>query len=78
MAPWRAEERERVFVRFDTRPGEQSQLDWAHFGNFLGHRLYLFVLTLFYSRMRYIEFTQRQDLETLLTCVVDAFPILAA
>jgi transposase len=73
VAPWRAEERERAFVRFETAPGEQSQLDWGHFGNFLSHRLYLFVLTLCYSRMRYIEFTQRQDIETLLACMIHAF-----
>lgn len=76
LSAWRAEERERAFVRFETHPGEQSQLDWAHFGNFLGHRLYLFALTLAYSRMRYIEFTQRQDIETLLTCLVHAFHYL--
>jgi transposase len=73
VAPGRTEERERAFVRFETAPGEQSQLDWAHFGNFLSHRLYLFVLTLCFSRMRYIEFTQRQDIETLLTSMVHAF-----
>jgi hypothetical protein len=42
-------------MRFETRPGEQSQLDWAHFGSCAGHRLYAFALTLGYSRMRYVE-----------------------
>jgi transposase len=73
LSSWRVEEQERAFVRFETAPGEQCQFDWAHFGNFLGHHLYLFALTLCYSRMRYIEFTQRQDLETLLSCMVHAF-----
>ena len=76
LSGWRVEERERAFVRFETAPGEQSQFDWAHFGNFLNHHLYLFALTLCYSRMRYIEFTQRQDLETLLRCLVYAFHYL--
>jgi hypothetical protein len=31
---------------------EQSQMDWGHFGNFNGRRLYGFALTLSYSRMR--------------------------
>ena len=53
LSSWRVEERERAFVRFETAPGEQSQFDWAHFGNFLNHHLYLFALTLCYSRMRY-------------------------
>lgn len=46
LTRWREEEAERAFVRFETQPGEQSQLDWAHFGNWQGHRLYAFVLTL--------------------------------
>lgn len=76
VAGWRQEERERAFVRFETQPGEQSQLDWSHFGNWQGHRLYAFALTLGYSRMRYVEFTPRQDLGTLLTCLVHAFHYL--
>lgn len=76
LSGWRAEERERAFVRFETHPGEQSQLDWAHFGNWQGRRLYAFALTLGYSRMRYVEFTHRQDLETLLTCMIHAYHYL--
>jgi transposase len=71
--PWRAEQQERAFVRFETAPGEQSQMDWGHFGNWAGRRLYGFALSLCYSRMRYVEFTQRQDSETLLNCLVHAF-----
>jgi len=70
---WRSEERERAFVRFETAPGEQSQMDWGHFGNWGGARLYAFVLLLCFSRMRYVEFTQRQDSETLLNCLVHGF-----
>jgi transposase len=73
LAPWREEECERAFVRFETGPGEQSQMDWGHFGNWAGRRLYGFALTLCYSRMRYVEFTQRQDIHHLLHCMVHAF-----
>jgi transposase len=73
VQPWRAEGQERAFVRFETAPGEQAQMDWGHFGNWAGARLYAFALTLGYSRMRYVEFTQRQDSETLLNCLVHAF-----
>ena len=52
-------------------------MDWGHFGNWAGHRLYGFALTLCYSRMRYIEFSRRQDEETLLNCLVHAFIISA-
>lgn len=73
IASWRDEHHERAFVRFETGPGEQSQMDWGTLGRFEGHRLYAFALTLAFSRMRYIEFTQRQDMETLLSCLVHAF-----
>jgi transposase len=73
VTPWREEGRERAFVRFETGPGEQSQMDWGHFGNWGGRRLYGFAMTLCYSRMRYIEFTQRQDIHHLLSSMVHAF-----
>ena len=73
VGAWRSEERERAFVRFETGPGEQAQMDWGTLGRFEKHRLYVFALTLCYWRMRYIEFTQRQDVETLLSCLVHAF-----
>ena len=73
VAPWREEGRERAFVRFETGPGEQSQMDWGHFGNWNGRRLYGFALALCYSRMRYIEFTQSQDIHHLLNCMMHAF-----
>ena len=76
VRPWRAEERRRAYVRFETGPGEQSQLDWGHFGNWQGQRLYAFALTLSYSRRRYVEFTQHQNTETLLSCLVPAFHYL--
>src|ERR1700688_1116063 len=73
LAPWRSEGQERAFVRFETAPGEQAQMAWGHFGNWTGPRLYGFALTLCWSRMRYVEFTQRQDAETLLNCMMHAF-----
>lgn len=73
VRPSRTEERERAFIRFETAPGEQAQMDWGHFGNWEGRRLYAFALTLCWSRMLFVEFTQRQDIETLLNCMVHAF-----
>lgn len=75
--PWRIEQRERAFVRFETAPGEQAQLDWGHFGNWSGRRLYGFALTLGWSRMQFVEFTQRQDIETLLNCMIHGFHFFA-
>ena len=39
VRPWRSEGQERAFVRIETAPGEQAQMDWGHFGNGDGKRL---------------------------------------
>lgn len=63
--------------RFETNPGEQAQVDWGHFGkievNGRVERLYFFLYTLGYSRAAYLEFTVRQNLQTLLNCHINSF-----
>jgi transposase len=66
-----------AFVRFETEPGEQTQVDWASFG-LIRHqgqmkRLYCFSLLLCYSRFLYIEFTVSQSLQALLQCHINGF-----
>lgn len=69
-------------VRFETIPGLQGQVDWAHFPN---HRiyednkykkLYCFLMILGYSRNRYIEFVTDMNTDTLLRCHINAFRYL--
>ncbi|MBU5425334.1 IS21 family transposase [Tissierella pigra] len=65
-------------VRFETLPGKQGQVDWAHFGTFMDelgreHKLYCFLMILGYSRMRYIEFVTEMSTETLIRCHNNAF-----
>jgi transposase len=65
-------------VRFETPPGHQAQVDWAHCGSFLepgGERLKLslFVMVLGFSRMLYIEFTTSMALSQLIACHLEAF-----
>ncbi len=47
------------FLRLQTFPGEQAQVDWAHFGHVMVGRarraLSCFVMTLSYSRALYLE-----------------------
>ncbi len=67
-------------VRFETKPGEQAQVDWGSFGkieinNKIEH-LYSFVYVLGYSRALYIEFTIHQNLQTLQQCHIHAFKAL--
>ena len=65
------------FLRLETFPGEQAQVDWAHFGQVPVGRarraLSCFVMTLSYSRALYLEFFFDQTLENFLRGHVHAF-----
>lgn len=69
--------RREAFLRLRTFPGEQGQVDWAHFGTVtIGRarrRLSCFVITLSYSRALYLEFFFDQTLENFLRGHVRAF-----
>ena len=51
-------------VRFETPPGHQAQVDWAHCRLPWGVR-YALVVVLGYSRLLWVQFYPRQDLRTL-------------
>jgi transposase len=65
------------FLRLQLFPGEQAQVDWAHFGHVLVGRarraLSCFVITLSYSRALYLEFFFDQTMENFLRGHVHAF-----
>ena len=75
--PYREARQQVATVRFETEPGEQAQVDWAHFGYIEHHgrrrRLYAFVMTLGWSRASYLEFTVSADAAWWLRCHVHAF-----
>lgn len=64
-------------VRYDRAPGEMGQVDWGIFrwvdATGKVHRVYAFVFVLAYSRVHYVEFVERMDLDTLLRCHLNAF-----
>lgn len=61
--------------RYETKPGEQVQIDW---GEFLferddhTHKLYGFTAVLSYSRMRFVCFVKRCDVASLIRCFMRA------
>jgi transposase len=59
--------------RYETPPGEQLQFDWGEFrydqsGSY--HKVFGFTAVLSYSRMRFVIFTKRCDVATLLRCLL--------
>ncbi len=69
-----------AYLRLDTLPGEQAQVDWGHFGPFqVGHArraLSCFVFVLSWSRACYARFALDQTLESFLRGHVEAFAAL--
>jgi len=67
----------RAFIRFESEPGEQCQIDWGHFGALTygntARKLYCLAVTECHSRMLYIEFTHSQRQETLHRGLINAF-----
>src|SRR6185437_16875306 len=69
-------------VRFETPPGRQAQVDFAHFRTLFTDEpgteriLWLFSLVLGHSRMLWARFVLHQDLPALLRCQAAAFEAL--
>jgi transposase len=66
-------------VRFETPPGRQAQVDFAHFEVIFDdqpeqlRRVWLFSMVLGHSRYLWARFVQHQDLQTVLRCHIEAF-----
>lgn len=69
-----------AYLRMNTLPGEQGQVDWASFGKIaIGatqRALSLFVMVLGWCRALWARFTLDQSMESLLRCHADAFESL--
>jgi len=63
-------------VRFETEPGEQMQADWANIV-YAGDKLKVFIATLGWSRVAYVEFCDNEQVETLIACHEHAFEAFA-
>src|ERR1700722_6183011 len=69
-------------IRFETPPGRQAQVDFAHFRTVFSDEpgveriIWLFSMVLGHSRMLWGRFVLHQDLQTLLRCHTAAFEAL--
>jgi len=70
-----------AYIPLQMLPGEQAQVDWGYCDTIScgQHRrkLYVFCMTLSYSRYFFLEFTVSMDMDTFLACHIHAFNFLA-
>jgi transposase len=80
VATVRPAPRSKAYLRLQTLPGEQAQVDWGHFGSIrIGHAkrtLSCFVMVLSWSRAMFARFALDQTLETFQRGHVEAFTAL--
>ena len=77
VRPFRPAKKCRAVRRYETEPGYQAQMDWA-ICPYIGtdgkeHKLTAFTMILGHSRMRYLEFSKRCDVFSLMHCMLNAF-----
>ena len=69
--------KKRAYIRFESPPGEQFQIDWGHFGSLVygktPRKLYCLAVIEAHSRMLYGEFTHSQKQESLHQGLLNAF-----
>ena len=69
--------RRQAYIRFESEPAEQMQIDWGHFGSLsygnTNRKLYALAVLEAYSRMLYVEFTHSQNQHSLHQCLLNAF-----
>ena len=67
-------------MRFETAPGEQAQVNWGSLAYLdqdgRKHRIWVFVMTLGWSRAGYVELVRRADTAAFIQCHVNAFEYL--
>jgi len=71
------QKKRQAYIRFESEPGEQMQIDWGHFGSLpygnTNRKLYALAVLESYSRMLYVEFTHSQKQHSLHQGLLNAF-----
>ena len=80
VRPRRQHKQPEATMRFETAPGEQAQVDWGSLP-YIGrdgkrHRVWVFVMTLGWSRACYAELVRKTDTAAFIQCHVNAFEYL--
>ena len=77
VSPRRRRRQPDATMRFETAPGEQAQVDWGSLAYLdqdgRKHRVWVFVMTLGWSRACYVELVRRGDTAAFIQCHVNAF-----
>ena len=80
VSPRRRRRQPDATMRFETAPGEQAQFDWGSLAYLdkegRKRRLWVFVMTLGWSRACYVELVRRADTAAFIQCHVNAFEYL--
>ena len=80
VRPRRRQRQPEATMRFETASGEQAQVDWGSL-SYLGedgrrHSVWVFVMTMGWSRACYVELVRRADTASFIQCHVNAFEYL--
>ena len=80
MSPRRRRRQPEATMRFEMAPGEQAQVDWGSLAYLdqdgRQHRIWVFVMTMGWSRACYVELVRRADTAAFIQCHVNAFEYL--
>ena len=80
VSPRRRRRQPDATMRFETAPGEPAQVDWGSLAYLdqdgRKRRIWLFVMTLGWSRTCYVELVRRADTAAFIQCHVNAFEYL--
>ena len=80
VSPRRQKRQPEATMRFETAPGEQAQVDWGSLSYIsdsgIKRRVWVFVMTMGYSRACYVELVRRADTAAFIQCHVNAFEYL--
>jgi transposase len=69
-----------AYIRFETEPAFQAQVDWGDFQieepDGTTHTVFAFIMVLGYSRAMYVEFVEKRTLEAFMDCHIHAVDYL--